>query len=46
MKRVDWFCEKKDSIQKNDVFQGMKLFTKRHKLAKKFLLRSSNGLDK
>ena len=45
-KRLDWFSGTRSRASLNDVLQSWRLFVKRHKLAKKFLIRSANTLDK
>ena len=45
-KRLNWFGQTRASATLNDCLQSWRLFVKRHKLAKKFLMRSSNALDK
>lgn len=45
-KRVAWFNQTRDGTTTNDCYQSWKLYIKRHKLAKKFIVRSSNSLDK
>ena len=45
-KRVAWFNQTRDGATTNDCYQSWKLYIKRHKLAKKFIVRSSNSLDK
>jgi len=46
MKRVSWFSDTRSATSKNDCYQSWRLFIRQHKLAKKFLVRSSNSLDK
>lgn len=46
MKRVQWFNETRNYTTTNDCYQSWRLYIKRYKLAKKFILRSSNSLDK
>lgn len=46
IKRVQWFGETRSRTTKNDCYQSWRLYIKRYKLAKKFILRSSNSLDK
>lgn len=45
-KRVAWFMGVRASASKNDCYQSWRLWMKKYKLAKKFLMRASNGLDK
>ena len=45
-KRVAWFMGVRGSAAKNDCYQSWRLWMKKIKLAKKFLMRASNGLDK
>ena len=45
-KRVTWFNQTRNAATINDCYQSWKLYIKRHKLAKKFIVRSSNSLDK
>ena len=45
-KKTAWFTQTRAGTSKVDVFQSWMLFVKRHKMAKKFLMRSSNTLDK
>ena len=45
-KRLDWFSGTRSRASLNDVLQSWRLFVKRHKLAKKFLIRSAHSLDK
>jgi hypothetical protein len=45
-KRVAWFIGVRQSASKNDCYQSWRLWVKNWRLAKKFLMRSSNGLDK
>lgn len=45
-KRVAWFNETRNNNTKLDSYQSWKLYIKQYKLAKKFILRSSNSLDK
>jgi uncharacterized protein YutD len=45
-KRVAWFISVRQAACKNDCYQSWRLWVKRFKQAKKFLIRSSNGLDK
>lgn len=44
--RVAWFNQTRSAATANDCYQSWKLYIKRSKLAKKFILRSSNSLDK
>ena len=44
--RVDWFNKKRAHNTSNDCYQSWRLFVKRYKLAKRFLMRSANGIDK
>ena len=44
--RLDWFTNMRNSRVKNDVYQSLKLFVRRHIMAKKFLQRSANSIDK
>ena len=46
IKRVQWFNETRSATTMNDCYQSWRLYIKRYKLAKKFILRSSNSLDK
>ena len=45
-KKVSWFSETRSQTTTNDCYQSWRLFVKRHKMAKKFLLRSCNSIDK
>ena len=45
-KRLDWFSNTRGTATLNDCLQSWRLFVRRQKLAKKFLMRSSNALDK
>jgi hypothetical protein len=45
-KRVAWFMGVRKGANKNDCYQSWRLWVKKWRLAKKFLMRSSNGLDK
>lgn len=44
--RVKWFQETRAKATKNDCYQSWRLFLRKQSLAKKFLMRSSNSLDK
>ena len=45
-KKFSWFSETRAAASKNDCYQSWKLFIKKQRTAKKFLTRSSNGVDK
>jgi hypothetical protein len=45
-KKAGWFTDTRGETSKNDCFQSWRLFVKRHKLAKKFLMRSAGSIDK
>jgi hypothetical protein len=44
--KVNWFRETRARNSSNDCFQSWRLFVKRFKLAKRFLFRSANGIDR
>lgn len=46
LKRVAWFREVRGGALANDVYQSMKLYTRSRKLAKKFIFRLTNSIDK
>ena len=45
-KKVAWFGGTRGATCKNDCFQSWRLYVKRYKLAKKFLVRSCASIDK
>lgn len=45
-KKLSWFSSTRAGSMTNDCYQSWREYVRRHKLAKKFLIRSSNGLDR
>ena len=44
--RVDWFQEVRGRATANDVYQSLRLYCRSRKLAKKFIFRLTNSIDK
>ena len=44
--KVQWFTNTRSNTSANDCFQSWRLYIRRYKLAKKFLMRSGSSIDK
>ena len=46
LKRAEWFIATRHASLKNDVYQSLRLWAKRSVIAKKFMMRVANSVDK